>query len=129
MKPQTAEWIEKAEGDWKVACRDFDCDAPVFDAVCFHAQQVVEKYLKALLEERGITVPKTHDLLVLLDLQQESLHELEEWRNSLANLTTYSVAFRYPGEEALFEDSEEALNTAKKVRARVREELGLINNI
>jgi HEPN domain-containing protein len=37
--------------------------------VCFHCQQSVEKYLKALLEELNRAIPKTHDL-------EELLHQL-----------------------------------------------------
>jgi HEPN domain-containing protein len=32
------------------------------DTVCFHAQQCVEKYLKAFLVLEGIDFPKTHDI-------------------------------------------------------------------
>jgi uncharacterized protein len=39
---------------------------PVHDGVCFHCQQCAEKYLKALMEELGLPVPKTHDLDLLL---------------------------------------------------------------
>ena len=48
MKPETAEWIQKAEGDRGTARREFAVeDTPNYDAVCFHAQQCAEKYLKA----------------------------------------------------------------------------------
>lgn len=40
--------------------------APNYDAVCFHSQQCVEKYLKALLQEYNIAFGKIHDLPVLL---------------------------------------------------------------
>jgi HEPN domain-containing protein len=36
-------------------------DSPT-DTVCFHAQQCVEKHLKALLVLRAIVFPKTHDI-------------------------------------------------------------------
>jgi len=50
MKPLTSEWVEKAEGDLATAKREIRVrKAPNFDAVCFHAQQCAEKYLKALL--------------------------------------------------------------------------------
>jgi HEPN domain-containing protein len=63
MKPITAEWVEKAEGDFATARRELEIDVnPNFDAVCFHAQQCAEKYLKARLIEAGIRFPKTHDL-------------------------------------------------------------------
>lgn len=41
---------------------------PNYDGLCFHAQQCVEKYLKARLCEAGIEFPKTHVLAALLDL-------------------------------------------------------------
>jgi HEPN domain-containing protein len=31
--------------------------------VCFHCQHAAEKYLKALLQEGGLVVPRTHDLV------------------------------------------------------------------
>jgi HEPN domain-containing protein len=50
MKPLTREWIDKAEGDFATARREIRIrKAPNYDAVCFHAQQCVEKYLKARL--------------------------------------------------------------------------------
>jgi HEPN domain-containing protein len=43
MKPETLEWIAKAEGDLGTASREVAVvDAPNFDAVCFHSQQSVE---------------------------------------------------------------------------------------
>lgn len=37
MKPETAEWVEKAEGDFRTARRElFALDSPNYDAVCFH---------------------------------------------------------------------------------------------
>lgn len=67
MKPRTMEWIEKAEGDLTIALREVNAPEPVWDGICFHAQQCAEKYLKALLEEQGIPFSKTHDLVYLLE--------------------------------------------------------------
>jgi HEPN domain-containing protein len=41
---------------------------PVHDGVSFHCQQSAEKFLKAMLEEGGLLIPKTHDLDDLLSL-------------------------------------------------------------
>jgi HEPN domain-containing protein len=68
MKLETQEWIEKAEGDLKVARRERQTADPVYDAVCFHAQQCAEKYLKAWLEEHDTSFPRMHDLVALLNL-------------------------------------------------------------
>jgi len=66
MKPTTLEWIAKAEEDWNVAQMSYRARKhPSYDAAVFHAQQCAEKYLKARLEEAGIAITRTHDLLVL----------------------------------------------------------------
>jgi HEPN domain-containing protein len=55
MKPITAEWVIKAEGDWASAQREVRARKHRnHDSACFHAQQCVEKYLKAWLQEAGI---------------------------------------------------------------------------
>jgi HEPN domain-containing protein len=61
--------LAKAENDLKTAAHTLKlgADCPT-DAVCFHAQQTVEKYLKALLVLRGIDFPKTHDIEELTGL-------------------------------------------------------------
>ncbi len=38
----------------------------VHSAICFHSQQMAEKYLKALGIERRLTMPRTHDCLNLV---------------------------------------------------------------
>ena len=69
MTPITAEWVDKAEGDLRTAKREIlVTDAPNYDAVCFHAQQCAEKYLKAWLVDAAISFPRTHDLGALLNL-------------------------------------------------------------
>lgn len=77
MKPETEEWINKAEGDWKVAQREMQADDPVWNVVCFLAEQCAEKYLKAFLEEHNIAFGKSHDLVNLLNTSAGMLQELE----------------------------------------------------
>ena len=63
MNPLTFEWVEKAEGDFFTAMRELRArKSPNFDAVCFHAQQMAEEYLKAVLQEYVNLIPKTHSL-------------------------------------------------------------------
>jgi len=55
MKASTLEWIEKAEGDWGEVQRAYRArKRPNYDSVGFHAQQCVEKYLKARLSSSKI---------------------------------------------------------------------------
>ncbi len=125
MKPETLEWIKKAEGDYQVAKKEFRSDKPVFDAVCFHAQQCIEKYLKAWFSENHRQFPRTHDLIVLFELGRDKLTELVIHRSSLAFLTTFAIAFRYPGDEALIEDAQEALEKMESIRLLLRWRLGV----
>lgn len=54
MNVLTLEWIAKAEGDYASAGREYRARRnPNYDAACFHAQQVAEKYLKAWLQEQA----------------------------------------------------------------------------
>jgi HEPN domain-containing protein len=68
MKRGTRSWIKKAEGDLRVARNEAAEPDPVKDAVGFHCQQAAEKYLKALLCDAGLAIPRIHDLDRLLVL-------------------------------------------------------------
>lgn len=64
----------KAEADYNSALLLWRArKTPDYDGACFHAQQCAEKYVKARLQEAGITFPKTHDLTVLLTVC-DSMH-------------------------------------------------------
>ena len=126
MKPLTSEWIEKAEGDFATAKREIRVrKAPNFDAVCFHAQQCAEKYLKALLQDADIEFGKTHHLITLLDLLAPFSPSWELLRPQLQNLNAYSVSIRYPGESADKVVAQEALNLAIIIRKEARKHLAL----
>ena len=126
MKPLSSEGIEKAEGDFATANREIRVrKSPNFDAVCFHAQQCVEKYLKALLQEANLPFGKTHHLISLLDLLLSTLPSWELFRPQLQNLNAYSVSIRYPGESADKAVARDALKLANKIRGEARKALTL----
>jgi HEPN domain-containing protein len=125
MTLDTEEWVEKAEGDLRVAQRELAAPDPVLDAVCFHAQQCAEKYLKALLEEHQITPPRTHDLAVLSDACLSLAPELSTLRPDLQLLTDAAVVYRYPGAAATPPIAQEALATAERLRTAIRARLGI----
>jgi len=125
MKPETLEWIDKAEGDWKVAQREMRAADPVWNVVSFLAQQCAEKYLQAFLEEQNIAFGKTHDLVVLLNSSGGLLLELNSQRQSLAHLSTFGIATRYPGAQADRQAAEDSMKTAESVRTVVRTKLQL----
>jgi len=118
------EWMAKAENDLKsAACLLKTKDCPT-DAVCFHAQQCVEKYLKALLVALGTEFRKIHDvgeLIILLPYRlRPSLDDQEQDR-----LTEYATVTRYPGdyEPISLSEARQAVAIARRVRREVRKVL------
>ncbi len=126
MKPLTEEWISKAEGDYHTMLRESGIeDRPNFDAVCFHAQQCVEKYLKAKMCEAEIRFGKIHDLVVILDTVIISEPSWQKFREDMAYLSQFSVIFRYPGESATAGLAKDAVSRCRKFRQAVRASFGL----
>jgi HEPN domain-containing protein len=93
--------------------------------MCFHCQQAAEKYLKALLQEQGVPVPRTHDLGDLLDLLLPYDAALRPLRRGLVFLTQFAVDYQYPGENATKRQTDSAIRWAERTRLAVRTRLGL----
>ena len=126
MKPLTREWVDKAEGDFVTVTREYRArKSPNYDAACFHAQQCVEKYLKARLQEADLPFGRTHNLTALLDLLLPIEPLWEVLRSPLRTLTVFAVDVRYPGESADKAEAREALALCREVRRHVRVSLGL----
>jgi len=87
-----------------------------WDSACFHAQQAVEKALKAHLVAQGRRPPRTHDCLALLELCRESEPGLSRHAADCAELTQYALMGRYPTVAACPE-GEEGLSVVRRARA------------
>lgn len=125
MNRLTREWVRKAEADYCGARQLQNSPEPVHDLVCFHCQQLVEKYMKALLEESGLGVPRTHDLDRLLSLLHSTFPSLIKMKRGLLFLTRHAVDTRYPGENATRRQAVTALRWANRVREECRTLLGI----
>ena len=125
MKKATRAWVKKAEDDLRAATVLLAGAQPLHDQVCFHCQQLAEKYLKALLEEAALPIPKTHDCSVLLTLLPTPYRSLQRCARGLNLVTRYAVAPRYPGTSATRRQAESAIRWATKVRDACRPLLGL----
>jgi HEPN domain-containing protein len=117
--------VRKAEADHRLAEQTDQGAERFHDQVCFHCQQAAEKYLKALLEEKGLTVPKIHDLDELLALLLPHHPDLKSLRRGMAFLTTFAVAARYPGLNARKRTAPSTLRWAGRVRQACRTLLGI----
>ena len=121
MNPLTEEWVQKAEGDYTVAQQSAQGQNPVNDVICFLAQQCVEKYLKAWLQEANIPFPRTHDLKELLNLIIPTLPAWDAWRDDFSKLSEHAVDPRYPGKFATVDEATHAMQICDEVRRAVRE--------
>jgi HEPN domain-containing protein len=119
------QWISRAEEDFINARYTLSLkeDCPL-GTICFHSQQCVEKYLKAMLTQDVIAFPRTHDLIELLNLfplQNKPELALQD----LAVLNRYAVEARYPGdwEPVTRQDAKEAFLAASQIRQTIRDAL------
>ena len=63
--------------------------------VCFHAQQAIEKLLKAVLVSHGAVFSRTHNLAHLAELLTQAGVQLPLPSDALSRLNPYAVIFRY----------------------------------
>jgi HEPN domain-containing protein len=125
MRKATRDWVRKAEADFRGALRLASAPEPFHDLVAFHCQQSSEKYLKAMLEDLGQHVPKTHALDDLLSLLLPSHGTLAAVQRGLLFLTDFAVDPRYPGTGTSKREAASALRWAGMVRLACRTLLGL----
>ncbi len=111
MNPHT----EQANEIFRAAVRDLttflilrkSAESP-HESMLFHAQQAAEKFIKAVLVQRGVFFRRTHDLLELASLSGQNQIDLPVSRDLLTRLTPYAVEFRYLGVHAPNVTAEEA---------------------
>jgi uncharacterized protein len=116
------EWLEKADNDLKNAVHTLKLgkDCPT-DTVCFHAQQCIEKHLKALLVFQTIPFGRTHDLDVLMTLLPVKRRP-RLVRSDRTRITNYAAVIRYPlaGKEVTLAQARKEVAIARRVRREVR---------
>jgi HEPN domain-containing protein len=118
IRELVVQWLQKAEDDWRLSRRLAVDPESYAEATAFHAQQAVEKYLKAFLTWHQVEFPKTHDIKRLLQLASARDPSLTEELPDAADLTAYAVEYRYPGEypPVTMDDAASAVAVADRVR-------------
>ncbi len=91
-------------------------DERVTEAICFHCQQTVEKYLKAYLISNNFDFGKTHNLEYLIELC--SKHDKGFRRIDVGNLSFYAVEIRYPDDSYVptVKEARESIRIAKRIK-------------
>ncbi len=110
------EWIRRAHSNLALAKLGEKIPEAVYEDLCFEAQQAAEKAIKALLVQRRIRFPRTHDLLDLLALLERAGLAIPDEIHQTGRLSQYAVTTRYPGPAALTRDHyTEAVDLAERV--------------
>ena len=111
MKAITSDWLRSAGTDIETIDEIID-NVNLTAIVAFHAQQCVEKCLKAFLEEFDIEVKKTHNLLVL-KAATEIKNSLSLDEDMLSLLNKLYIDSRYPGAFGLLPTGAPTLEEAR----------------
>lgn len=114
-------WMNYADEDIRLAEHSLTLESSCpYRLTAYHAQQCVEKYLKALLVFHQIDFPYTHSITRLLELSTSFLNIGEFSEAEI--LSTYAITTRYPGEddEVTLEEADRAIQIAKSVSERIK---------
>lgn len=120
-----ADWLGQAEEDIRWA--EYNLSGGFYSQVCFIAQQIAEKGLKAYLLSQNKVVKKTHKLLILLERCQQDSPQFKKFVKSCALLDNYYTQTRYPtlgpkGEYSR-KEAEKGLNRAEKILNFIKKKL------
>ena len=113
-------WIFRANEDYAVIKRLEKSGIEFYTStICFHAQQAVEKYLKAFLIFNDIDFPRTHDVDYLL-LECQKIDD-KNFDLDLKSLTEFGVSVRYPDDLYVpgVIETKEYIEIAKAVKEKV----------
>jgi len=124
-------WVMKAINDINIVKHELvqpDSEM-VTDAICFHCQQSVEKFLKAYLVMKKIDIGKTHNLEFLLELCKKQ--DIDFGNIDVGNLSFYAVTVRYPDEfyTPSVQEAKECFEIASAVRDFILRKLELDRDI
>jgi HEPN domain-containing protein len=89
------EWCGKANEDLTAA--QVLAERELHGVALFHCQQAVEKAIKAFLLFHAQDLPKTHDLVRLINIASTVDSRWADWLELGDVLTQYAVEVRYPG--------------------------------
>lgn len=124
MKRETKGWIKIAIEDLQSA--EYLYERELFRMVCYHAQQAVEKILKAVLTEEKIEFSRIHNLLDLRNAVKVSGYDVPLLDEEAIFLNSVYRA-RYPADIGLLptgeptkEDAEKGLDIAQKMQSWVK---------
>jgi len=94
--PSVRDWLARADDDLLAIDTLLTGATIPWSAVCFHAQQAAEKYLKVLLIQRRRRPPRTHDLAEVVSAARGAGCSLPDLDADCDALRVWAVGARYP---------------------------------
>jgi len=112
MKKLTEGWLKAAEDDLRVIDR-IGLDEQLTHMIAFHAQQAVEKSIKAAIEEYGLGSIKVHSLERLFEIIEPYM-KIDTDLLIIEMLDKLYVDARYPGNLGLLPNGMPSLAHAER---------------
>jgi len=112
MKEISREWLRKAKDDLDVI-EEIKNKKHLTNMVAFHAQQAIEKSLKAIIDEFNLGFVKIHQIERLLEIVKEHL-EAKTDNEIVQMLDSLYIESRYPVDIGLLPDGKPSEEDANK---------------
>jgi HEPN domain-containing protein len=116
-------WLQRAEGDFRIAVELLSSPSPVWAGICFHAHAAIEKLLKALIVADGRFPPRTHLLTDLIALASPALSDDTDFVSACVLLQELYPKSRYvPNPLPTPDEARRAVEAARTARDRLLEQ-------
>lgn len=112
MKDAVKEWLKQAEEELNTAV--YLLGGGFFKGVCYHAQQAIEKKIKAILLKKGWELEKIHSLERLIAIAEDYKIQVDISDEEIIFIDSIYRS-RYPGEVGLLPLGEPVKSDAEKV--------------
>jgi HEPN domain-containing protein len=111
MKKQAESWLQAAKDNLNVIKEILE-NNELTNMVAFHAQQLIEKSFKAILEEYKGQVPKMHSIITLKEQIKEFIN-IPVNQDIFDQLNELYIDSRYPSEIGLLPNGKPSKKEAK----------------
>lgn len=115
--------MEKAAGDEKILLRLIDDDDIPDDGLGFHAQQAVEKMIKAVLAHADVSYERTHNIAYLLTLLDGASIPKPDNAANLPNLSPWAAELRYARQPEAVPDRAEMRSLVEQTKVWAKAQL------
>ena len=114
MRKQAESWLKSAQDDLLVI-KEIINNNQLTHIIAFHAQQAIEKSLKAVLEENTEEVPRIHNLITLKNIADQYI-ELVIDNDYFDQINELYIDSRYPTDFGYLPDGKPTVDEAVRFK-------------